>query len=561
MVPLVIILALCGPPPELPEPKRLPGPADAVASAAADLTAVPEADRAFQRYVWLPPWATDRWAGGVSLAINTAVSRSDVPQLPTPATTSKAIVRVDLRRLDPRDTAGLIRRWEAFGTLDPGAEPYFNILVKAEYVETKGPHPGPLPKGEGVRVPAPGAHTGLSNATLLRGMCKSNVPIVRADWFVRLILSNSQGGQYYELAGIVPSTEKGVTDQAAWLAKYGVDEQQQKATRKIRSAAMWKSGVTDMQRRVDELDGAWITHDPDVNNQRVKNSPLANLVLFHDAGREAFLIRPNGLIEFAAFNNAGKLVRTVPDTITSDHTIPGPHNSILEPAISCIRCHGPASGFLPVANDVLTMVTDEISGEPRLDVFADLAAKAGFDETLDELAARYLRGLDVGLERAREDYDEAVLRATGGTLNAAEGASVLGDIFNQYWYRPVDCETACRELGFEPPAEGDGRAAVQANTHEPAAAGRVQVSTPPLPPAVRLFRRLVPPPPATDHESIAFEDPIIGALRKGLSVGRVEWERVYADAAFRALKSVGEPGIEVQNAATGVEITLPGNEQ
>jgi hypothetical protein len=561
-----LLLAMCltgGPPEEPPHPQplsregrgepdilRLPGPADAVAAAVADLGTLDAADRPFAWYVWLPPWADDRWAGATSYAVNLAISRADSIVLPTP-TGNGALLRWDLRQLDPRDTAGLMVRLQGLATLAKGAEPYFGIVVDHAPPEggtpTKAPPEGGTPTGgTPTRVSAPGAHTGLTNATLLRGGTSSALPIVRADWLVRVALSNVEGGQYYELAGIAASTQEGVTDQAAWLARFGVDERRSKRGRKIRSAAMWRSRVTDKERRVDVLEGdslegpVWITHDTDDERQDVVNSPNANLIAFQDAAREAFGMKLNGLPEFALFDNRERLQRVVPPTIARDHLIPSPHTDILQGAISCIRCHGPAAGFLAVQNDVIAMVG---SGDDRqrLDVLADLAGKGGLDETLDELSARYLRGLDRFLERSREDHDEAVLRATGGTLDAAQAAAAVSDIYGAYWYEPVDAAVACRELGFAVALrEDDVPAAV-------AAPGEVIAGAAPSP-AVVLLRRLLPPR-ATDVEGLAFDHAELGALKAGLRIGRIQWERVYADAALQAMATVGNPAIEGQNRA------------
>ena len=54
--------------------------------------------------------------------------------------------------------------------------------------------------------------------------------------------------------------------------------------------------------------------------------------------------------------------------------------------------------------------------------------------------------------------------------------------------------------------------------------------------AAYYLSQLLPPLP-TDELGISPEDPVIGALKAGLKVNRLQWEQVYADAAFRVLQT------------------------
>ena len=42
------------------EPTKIPTPADATGWALSDLVQIPEADRPFVRYLWIPPWGSER---------------------------------------------------------------------------------------------------------------------------------------------------------------------------------------------------------------------------------------------------------------------------------------------------------------------------------------------------------------------------------------------------------------------------------------------------------------------------------------------------------------------
>ena len=57
--------------------------------------------------------------------------------------------------------------------------------------------------------------------------------------------------------------------------------------------------------------------------------------------------------------------------------------------------------------------------------------------------------------------------------------------------------------------------------------------------ATEALNFLLPPLPA-DELGISPEDPIIGALRAGLSVNRLEFEQAYADMAVRSASRIIE---------------------
>jgi hypothetical protein len=92
---------LVGPPKELAEPKLvLWSPNDGVAAALADALTVPEYDRPFMRYLFIPN-GDMRTVRSLSLTLG-FISRASLPYLPTPLANNH-LVRFDIRRLAPRD--------------------------------------------------------------------------------------------------------------------------------------------------------------------------------------------------------------------------------------------------------------------------------------------------------------------------------------------------------------------------------------------------------------------------------------------------------------------------
>lgn len=512
-------------------------PADAVALALADAGTLPESDRPFQRVIWCPPWMPDTTPLAVSYAVNLAVSRSDVIQ--QPAVTGNAqtgvLVRWDLRRLargQEAEFAELYSVWERLAE----SEPYFSVRSKVVIdKQTK-------------TVAAPGGHTGVEQATILRGLTKSSVPIVRADWFLRMCLTTLEGGLYYEFAGIKKAPEGSkLTDQQFWLAKFGASEERSRELRSDQRVAMFRSLVTNKPRRTDWIkpqggrdnDGrVFITHDIADGDILAAQHPMRNLLKFDDRARELIALKNNGMQEFALFNDAGALQREVPPDIARDSTIPPPHTDILQPGLSCIRCHGPNDGYMPLPNDVLEML------DKGVDVFGDLRG-GGYTETLDLLAGLYTGRADKHLNRARDDYEEAVVRATNGRLGGEKisaitaTSSLVSSIVGDYWYSYVTPQTALIELGesIDVPANEAGAAAAQR-------AAIVQDALAKLWPPLE-------PDPAT---GVSVRDPIMGGLLSGIAVRRQDWEAVYADAALQAINSKPQPAAVIQQQKEEIEV-------
>lgn len=522
-------------------------PADAVALAVGDLGKMSRDNQPFQRYVWIPEPSKAR-IGAVAYAMNLSCSQSSVIVRPEIIGNGQ-LLRWDLRVLWPREdtVTKMITLWEEFQF-----EPYFHIIkttadalpVNAVAIEPNETDPAGSIRfkiedqlwyrspnksyflWDGVdwvltqapfqfetkKVSTYGAHCGLEQATILQGLTQSNAAIVRYDYFISKALSTLDGGMYYKFAGISKSTINGKTDQAVFLESLGANEQLVATLRSDQRAVMFRSNVTGKPRRIDAFQGVGvrpgsgtglitITYDVADENVDPRRDPIRNLLDFKDDAREIIAEKPNGMHIFALFNGNGELQDSAPDNIVNDHAIPAPHTARLQPAISCVRCHGPFDGYQPFQNDVQKM----LSG--LLDVFDDLDSKQAVPDTLDRLAGLYAGDLNKPIRRGRDDYASAVFIATGG-MNIPDASSVLSQVYGDYNFKSVDAHTACLELGY--------------NVPQAQATGYLNQLLPPL---------------QQDIVGISPEDPIIGALKAGLEVNRYQWEQVYADAAFRTLQT------------------------
>lgn len=528
--------------------KYATAPADAVAYALADAIALPKGDQPFMRYVWLVD-GQKKIAGAVNYTINIAWSRA-TPLIKCKVFAQGRMLRVDLRTLAPRadiegkDFKDIFKLWETLAF-----EPYFHIVrtsddalpTNAVLIKSLDDDPtGSLrfklddktwyksaggktyllvdgqwqtqklqfAKKENIAVA--GAHVGLDQHVMLQGLTQSNAPIVRYDFFIAKSLQTLNGGIYYDLLG-VERNPKGITAQDAFLKKFGVDEEESEKLRSDQRVAMFKSRVTGRPRRVEFFRSigvrpdsgtglATITYDIAEEDIGPEADPIRNLLEFKDKAREVIIERANGMHAFALFSNKGELQDSAPDNVVKDHTIPAPYPARLQPAIGCIRCHGPFDGWQPAPNDVRLMLNG------YLNVFDDLANKNGnIPDVLDRLAGLYAGDLTKALRRGRDDYSDAVYIAAL-TQSVPESAATLAGVFLDYYYTDVDAATAVRELGYDVPTD-----------------------------KAVYYLNVILPPLAKDIVGIAPEDPILGALKVNLKVQRYQWESVYADAAFRVM--------------------------
>lgn len=471
--------------------ERVPTSADAVGWALADIATLPEVDRPFARYVWIPPWGSERWVAAMSFAVNSSASHARVI-VPPRMLANGWLLAWDLRRLcpDPQQLAKLIAVWDGLAVDDP----YFHV-----------------PRANtGIKAAVIAPHLDERQAVALAGLTLSTGAIYRADWLLVRMLSTRDGGRYYEFRQVVRKPEKG-NARDAWLSSRGLFVGTTQAVGGERRAAMFRSGVTGKPRRVDlfpTLGGGIgsITRDLKDGNVAANSHPIRNLLDFSDDGAEIIVAMPNGLLDYLLADAAGNVVDEAPPDLVRDHTIPPPHTSRLQPAISCIRCHNTDTdeGWRVVTNDVEKLLSS------RLNVFADLGSGLTPEAAADRLAGLYglpIEDADGMLARARRDYAKAVARTAQGIRFEAEKSivgevsRVVSDIYGGYVYDVVTPQRAALELGWTT-GDDDAGDPLTGAIGEPDASVEV--------------------------------DPVVGFLRIGVSVNRSDVETVYADLARSA---------------------------
>lgn len=484
----IVLLAIAANPSDAPVPK------DAVKAAVKVQRAIaaknPEA-APFQTYIWIPdgnPIAVSL----VSVTMNEVVSKSGVI-LPYYDYGKGKLLRYDFRMLAPKigEATALKLLWEDLAF----TEPYFHSLVERDKKT----------------VVIPADHLG-PEINELEHLTDSGCPIVRWDWLLIKLNTTLNGGKYYEFAGIERNPKEG-TAQEAFFKSLGSSEQQVRDLKSDQRSAIFRSKVTGKPRRIDVLHGLavrpdvgtgliTITHDIAEEDVKASQHPIRNLLAFSDRAREVIAERTNGLHIYALFDNAGKLQDVVPDNIAKDHLTPAPHSARLEPSFGCIRCHGTdgSEGMKPFGNDVQKLL------EKRLNVFGDLKVKQQpQSEAIDRLFGLYSGDLRKPIGRTRDDYSDAIFRASHG-LSATDVAKYMAGLMQVYRYNEVTPKTACLELGRIVKDDEEGI----------------------------VFLNNVIPDLASDETGTSPEDPILAALKAGININRFEWEKVYSDAMARA---------------------------
>lgn len=482
------------------EPAKLEyaaGPHDWTGWSLADLVTLPEQERPFTRYIAIPHWGSDKWVAAINYGNNTALSHARVIQLGQPIANGW-MVRVNLARLVPDRVrlAKTIATWDALAVRDP----YLHIPEQNS--------------GAKVAVLAPTIDP--EQAKLLAGTTLSVGAVYRADWLLAQMLDTIDGRQYYEFRQVNRKPEKG-SGLDNWLTERGVFLATTSKAGGERRFAMLTSDVAAYKPRrgdiVPTLSGGIcsITYDNFDADRDAKKHPIRNLLEFQHDGSEIIASLPNGMLDYLLADGQGGIVDEAPPNLVRDHTIPAPHTARLRPAISCISCHSIESedGWRKVRNDVLSAIQ-----RGRLNVFADFGdLKLTSEEVVDKLAGLYaldVENADGILARARRDHNNAVALCSKGIpldpdkSPAVQIGQLTTSIIHGYDYQLVTPRVAAMELGYRVP-EG-------------------YVGNP--------LDEVLGPIGAADEVREA--DPIIGFLRDGVSVNRVDFEGVYQDLLLMA---------------------------
>lgn len=517
------------------EPQQIPTMAAAVKMAAADLQTLPQADQPFQRYFFTYDRSNDFY-GAFCYTVNTALSSSAVTVPMVDRVAEGWLLRVDLRKIWPTAAVyqALYTEFESLASIDPYLHTAGELEVRGERTETVDVAPyqqdGKTYTKKQQVVPTLEKRTATEHSLHLLGEDKSNapitalalltqsqVPVLRADWFMYVALSSDprDHGMYYRFRRFAKSDNKQSAEQA-WLSQQGIDYKSIQTTQSDQRIGKWRSNITGSPRAVEYFftsstrpavgpSATFVTRDWFVGKVDAKRHPLKNLLEYKHDGTEAMGFLPNGMVSFALFDAKGELIDVAPQQLVADRTVPAPHPTNLQTPISCIRCHGSTDMYMDANNDVLALS----KGRSGLNIFADLSSKDA-TTSIDRLAGLYAGEIDDTLQTARNTHAKATFLVTKG-MSIPAVATKITEVYKRYRFDPVTPQIACAELGW-----------------------LVDEAS-----AAEFFNKLLPPLPPNAN-GISPESVTIGTLRawtpkNRLHVNRDDWEQDYADAMLRVV--------------------------
>lgn len=345
----------------------------------------------------------------------------------------------------------------------------------------------------------------LPHTQALSDKLRTNVPIVEARYFiVRSCASVDYGfgeGLYYQFAGVRKSQEKGLTDQDQFLKDFfKINLSEIRADLADSRVGIGVSGVTKKPRAAEVVQGSshparsdglvYITHDIRNKDANAKQNPFRELLGFidqnNDAAREIIGPKRNGHHVFYLGDNQGNRQDKVPDDIARWHGFGGEYTTELVAGISCMECHSREkneNGIKDLPNHVLLLYKNNLG--PTLDLSTGDSRR---------LQSSYAGELSASVNSSRNFYADAVFQSSGG-LTVHEASQGCAKLFSDYIYTDVTPEMACLELGL-----GE-QVGVAATAKLGTIMGRMKVV-----------------------------DPIFGLLVSGVSVRRVDFMGVLADA-------------------------------
>jgi hypothetical protein len=446
----------------------------------------------------------------------------------------------------PEEVKPVVKKVKKTREVKKAVPPYFAkdgvrydyVWVTEEYEEAVVEDRPSRAKVDVVRLDGPHANPGLLEH--LRQSHGTAAPIVTLEYLLFRSTSTFKGsgpyrtiygGLYYEFSGTKKAKDLNLkaTDEDVFYERLGVTNiaagfTVEKFFERLRSdqrVGVFRSHVTGKPRRVDlfptpaHKNGGLVstTHDPATEDIDVLQHPIMSLGDFRDKARETIATGPNGFHRIALFNGDGTLQDAAPSNVVKDHNIPVPHTADLQGLISCIGCHGPHDGWQPLQNDVKRMLARY--KKHGVNVFGDITElDRSIPDTLDRIAGWYEGDPRTILQRGRDDYAEAVLRATGPWPDSPDQTDVvkktsaqIQKIYYRHWYDAVTPKVALQELGI--------------TAKEEEAAGLLETL-------------LMPDPEEVKAKGVVPEDPRISALMDGIAINRVEWDLTYSFAADRA---------------------------
>ncbi len=267
------------------------------------------------------------------------------------------------------------------------------------------------------------------DAYTLSKLTGSQIPLVRADWFIyqTAIAKNRKAGYYHWL---------GIGNKEADFQKLiGADVKAAQKVKRELLAVVGESSVTlnnrELQRFQGITGGYWRSRDFDDNKEFKNPLRLLDGDAKHDA-TEQYGFLPNGLFTFWLGDSNGNRQDAAPDNIASDSKS-GSTDRRVHVGLSCIRCHEPG----------IQEIDDWVRGIYKLPFSLDSPDY----EKQKRLRQIYLSDLQKWIKRDQIDYADTLKELNG--LSSQQNSKAFAEAWASYADRKRTLGMVALELGVK----------------------------------------------------------------------------------------------------------------
>lgn len=265
-------------------------------------------------------------------------------------------------------------------------------------------------------------------------LTNSQVPIVRADWFiVQTAIARKDQVSYYDFLELGDKEKD-------FLDLIGADIKLSKAKKKEIAAILDISGVAINNRRIVVLQSVtgpyFLTQDfnTSTGQQNVARFLDGDTEPPNGDASEQYGVLSNGLFCYWLQNGNGIRQDIVPQGIALDNHTKNKDKNIHGGIKSCVSCH--IEGIRPIDDYARRVFEGEIPLQsPNYQKYI-------------RLKQLYLSDLEGRVRRTNQDYTEVLLRVNG--LTPQKNAKLYEQTWDDYVEIPVTLEQAAREIGCTP---------------------------------------------------------------------------------------------------------------
>lgn len=279
----------------------------------------------------------------------------------------------------------------------------------------------------------------------IRGVTETELPYVRADWFV----ANASRPPLYQDILQLPLTDRDLERQLRIDVLLNIQEE------RVARAGFNGSGIAKNNRLLERHDSGygayWRSYDfsDNVDQQNLFEHPVGpqqGTNSFVHAGGEIIFSLPNGLQGYFVVDANGRRLDRAPIEIVSDPKRP---DKLVETGISCMSCH--VRGLHPKSDQIRAHVEKNPKAFGKDDVAivkAIYPPEAKFKALLDEDVDRFLKAL--AKTGATADDNEPILALTlryEGELDLAAASAEVGFKPEDFTARLSRVASLARPLG------------------------------------------------------------------------------------------------------------------